>query len=182
MKYYSRDDLKKILSSASENIYLDIGCGARKKQDHIGVDKISVEGVDINCDIEAGLPIADNSVDGIYSNYFLEHVKDLIFVFQEIYRVCKNGARVELLVPYYTSINAFKDPTHRQFFTEETFKYFSKDKWYGSDYNINTNFRLLEIKYHYSRIVKLFPFFKKYIRRHIINSVGAMTVKLEVIK
>ena len=166
----------------NKKIFLDLGCGSRKKDGYIGMDVNYLKGVDIIADADNGLPLKDNVIDGIYSNYFLEHTKDLIRVFQEIYRVSKHKAVVTIIVPYYTSINAFKDPTHKQFFTEETFKYFSKDKWYGSDYNINTNFRLLEIKYHYSRIVKLLPFFKKYIRRYIMNSVGAMTVKLEVVK
>ena len=103
-------------------------------------------------------------------------------MFQEIYRVCKNGARVIMTVPYYTSINAFKDPTHKQFFTEETFKYFSADRWYGSDYKINTNFKVINIEYHYSSIAKFMPFLKKYIRRYVVNSVGAMTVTLEAVK
>lgn len=166
----------------NKKIFLDLGCGNRKKDGYIGIDVSYLKGVDIIADADNGLPLKDNTVDGVYSNYFLEHTKDLVGVFQEIYRVSKREAIVTIIVPYYASINAFKDPTHRQFFTEETFKYFSKDKWYGSDYNINTDFRVLEIKYHYSRIANLFPFFKKYIRRHVINSVGAMTVKLKVIK
>lgn len=171
-----------MIDNKNKKIFLDLGCGNRKKEGYIGMDRYLLKGVDIVSDIDKGLPFKDDVIEGVYSNYFLEHTIDLIFTFQEIYRVCKNKALVVLTVPYYTSINAFKDPTHKNFFTEETFKYFSRDKWYGSDYKINTNFRLLDIEYHYSRLVKILPFFKKYIRRHIINSVGAMTVKLEVIK
>ncbi len=161
---------------------IDLGCGSRKQDGHIGIDRHCFKGVDLIADIDKAIPLKDNTVEGIYSSYFLEHTTNLILVFQEIYRVCKNKAFVVITVPYYASINAFKDPTHRNFFTEDTFRYFSKEKWYGSDYKINTNFKVLNIKYHYSRIASLFPFLKKYIRRYIINSVGAMTVKLEVVK
>ena len=168
--------------SNGTNIYLDLGCGDRKKNGYTGLDRYCFDGVDIVTDINRSIPLKENTVDGLYSNYFLEHTTDIIAVFQEIYRVCKNKAMIEITVPYYSSINAFKDPIHKQFFTEETFKYFSDEKWYGSDYKIKTNFKVHNIEYHYSRIVKVLPFPKKYIRRHIINSVGAMTVKLEVIK
>lgn len=165
-----------------KKIFLELGCGSRKKNGYIGLDRYYFDGVDVVTDIDKGLPFKDNSVDGIYSNYFMEHTTNLVHMFQEIYRVCKAGAVVTMTVPYYTSINAFKDPTHKQFFTEETFKYFSKNKWYGSDYKINTDFKVLNIEYHDSRLVKVLPFFKKYIRRFVINAVGAITVRLEVIK
>ena len=165
-----------------KKLFLDLGCGSRKKSGCVGVDRCCLSGVDVVTDTDKGLPFKDNSLDGIYSNYFMEHTSDLIRMFQEMYRVCKAGAVVTMTVPYYTSINAFKDPTHKQFFTEETFKYFSKDKWYGSDYKINTDFKVMDIQYHDSGIVRIMPFFKKYIRRFVINAVGAITVKLKVVK
>lgn len=164
-----------------EKVYLDLGCGRRKRPGYIGVDKSGLDGIDLVCNLEKGIPLRDNCVDRIFANYFFEHVRNLVFLFQEIYRVCRDGAVVEFVVPYYASINAFKDPTHCNFFTEETFKYFSKDKWYGSDYRIDTNFEMVNIKYHYSNLIKQLPF-KKYLRRYIFNSVGAMEVELRVIK
>lgn len=165
----------------TKKIYLDLGCGNRKKENYLGIDRCLLKGVDIVADLDKDFPFKDSVIDGIYSNYFLEHVTNLVFIFQEMYRVCKNKALVIITVPYYTSINAFKDPTHKNFFTEETFRYFSRDKWYGSDYNFGIDFRVKKIKYHYSRLAKLLPF-KKYIRRYLMNMVGAMTVELEVIK
>lgn len=180
LKRYTKEELIAILKK--EKVVIDLGCGARRKQDAIGIDKYHCSGVDIVCDIENGIPIEDNSVDKIYATYFLEHVDNLIFTFQEMYRVLVNGGIVELLVPYYTSINAFKDPTHKNFFTEETFRYFSKDKWYGSDYKIGTNFEIVKIKYHYSKVALLLYPLRRYLRRHFLNMVGAMTVTLKVAK
>ena len=129
---------------------IDLGCGNRKKNaSFLGIDKKLFKGVDIVCDVERGIPLRDGCVREVWSNYFLEHTSDIVFVFQELYRVCQDGAKIEFIVPYYNSINAFKDPTHKNFFTEETFRYFSGDKWYGSDYGINTNFEVVNIKYHY---------------------------------
>lgn len=164
-----------------KKVFLDLGCGNRKNKGYLGLDRYYFKGVDIVADVDKGIPLKDNIIDGIYSNYFLEHTTNLIFVFQEIYRVCKNEAIVELLVPYYASINAFKDPTHKQFFTEETFKYFTRGTDYGSDYNINTNFKILKIRYYYSNLIKYLPF-RRYLRRYLFNVVGALSVTLEVVK
>jgi len=162
--------------------FLDLGCGTRPKEGCIGIDRQCLQGVGIVADIDYSLPLKDDSVEGICSNYFMEHSADITFLFKEIYRVCKNGATVELTVPYYASINAFKDPTHKTFFTEDTFRYFSKDQWYGSDYKIGVDFQLIKIKYHYSKIALiLFPL-RKYLRRHFLNMAGAMTVTLKAVK
>lgn len=168
--------------SESKKVFLDLGCGVRKRDGFLGIDRRYFKGVDLVADVDKSLPFKDNVIGAIYSNYFLEHTTDLLAIFQEIYRVCKDGAIVEFIVPYYTSINAFKDPTHKQFFTEETFRYFTQDKWYGSDYNIGTNFKIEKIKYHYSKIVLILYPFRRYLRRHFLNMAGAMTVILKVVK
>ena len=159
-----------------DKIYLDLGCGTRKRNGCIGVDRVQLEGVDIVHDLKEGIPMKDNSVEKVYATYFLEHMDNVIFMFQEMYRVLTDGGTVELLVPYYNSVNAYKDLTHKHFFSEDTFKYFSDDKWYGSDYGINTNFDIVKIKYHYSKLVPPWMPFKKYLRRHFMNLVGAMEV------
>ena len=177
---YARKKLESI--AGKDKVFIDLGCGTRKKEGTIGIDKFPAPGVDIVCDIEKGIPVEDGSVDKIYTTYFLEHVSNLIFVFQEMYRVLVDGGVVELLVPYYTSINAFKDPTHKHFFTEETFKYFSREKWYGSDYGIKTDFEVVKIKYYYSKLILPWMPFKKYLRRHFMNLVGAIEVSLKAKK
>jgi len=74
-------------------LLLDIGCGTNKKQGYIGIDRVKLPGVDVVCDIEEGLPFKDNTVDGIRVIQVLEHVRDLIFVLEEFWRVCKEFIR-----------------------------------------------------------------------------------------
>ena len=105
---------------------IDLGCGDNKRKDFIGVDKVDLQGVDIVCDIDKGsLPLDDNSVEEIFSMHFMEHVDDVVAVMEELWRVSKNGARIVIAVPYFTSVGAFRDPTHKHFFTYETFDYFT---------------------------------------------------------
>lgn len=149
IKIYSSNDLREFLPQREVPIFIDLGCGARKREGHIGVDTAQLEGVDIVCNLEEGIPFEDNTIDGIYSNFFFEHVSNVIFLFQEIYRICKKDAIIEFRVPYYQSVTQYKDPTHRAIIMPEMMRYFSDDKWYGSDYGINTNFKLIEVKYDY---------------------------------
>ena len=81
---------------------LHIGCGYIKKEGFINIDKSPDVNPDMIIDIEKELPFPDNSVDEIFSNRVLEHVRPEYwsFVLDEIYRVCKNGAIIELHLPF----------------------------------------------------------------------------------
>ncbi|MBU2575131.1 MAG: class I SAM-dependent methyltransferase [Elusimicrobia bacterium] len=196
MNRYSTDNLKKLIPGGADKgkIFLDLGCGARKRPGHIGVDSVKLEGVDIVCDIEKGLPFEDNSVDAVWSNFLFEHVSDTIFLFKELYRICRNGALVEFRIPYYQSVTQYKDPTHKAIIVPEMFQYFTTKKWYGSDYGINTDFRLLEVQYDYLPPFDLFAGRKLFFlwpitypallfaRRFLWNVVHSITVKLRVVK
>ncbi len=123
---------------------LDIGCGKNKRAGFIGLDRVRMPGVDVVCDLDKGnIPLADNSVEEVYSMHFMEHVFDLLFVMGEVWRVCTHGAKVTIAVPYFTSVGAFRDPTHRQFFTFETFDHFTDTKTLPSFYS-EARFRIVQ--------------------------------------
>ncbi len=125
---------------------LDIGCGTRKKEGFKGVDILPLEGVDYVCDLEKKLPFEDNSVEEIFCSHTLEHIHNFPELMAEFWRVCKPGAKVRILVPYFRSERAFRDPTHVRFFTYLTFNYFSRsDK--VPHYNFQNNFKLINKKY-----------------------------------
>jgi len=44
---------------------------------------------------------------------------------EELWRICRDGARITVRGPYYKSHYAFGDPTHRHFFTENSFVFFA---------------------------------------------------------
>jgi len=115
---------------------LNLGCGNKKKTGFKGVDKVKLPAVDFVCDIEREkIPVKDNSVSEVYSRYFFEHVDDLISLMEEVWRVSEDGAKLTVIVPYFKSIGAFKDPTHKRFFTYETFDYFTDTKKLPSYYS-----------------------------------------------
>ena len=82
---------------------LNLGCGRDIKEGYINVDMEKLPGVDIVANVEKGLPIEDNSIDEVYTAHFLEHVYDLHGVIEEIYRICKDKAKVIIRVPHFTT-------------------------------------------------------------------------------
>ena len=102
---------------------LDLGCGPCKQPGHVGIDQYPFPGVDVQRDLRRGLPFDDDSVDSIHSQHTLEHLQgeDLIFVIEEMWRVCKAGAEWTIIVPDATSPNMHKDPMHCSYWYEESF-------------------------------------------------------------
>lgn len=116
------------------NCLLDVGCGTNKKEGFLGVDKVKLPELDIICDIELGMPFKDSTIEGIRVMQVLEHVKNLIFVMEEFWRVCKPGAKIEVLVPFWNRVAAFRDPTHVRFFTYRTFDHFTEESRFPNHY------------------------------------------------
>jgi SAM-dependent methyltransferase len=124
---------------------IDLGSGRVRRKGYLSIDRIWNKEVDVVCDMEERLPFADNSIDGVFSRHLFEHIRNLIPLFEEVYRVCKPGARVIINVPYYTSIKAYKDPTHVNFFTEKTFEYFVGNSWENFVFPFIGSFRIVMI-------------------------------------
>ena len=81
-------------------------------------------------------PWEDNSVDGVLFNHSLEHLGQNSRVFlgmmKELYRVCRNGAEIEINVPHPRHDNFITDPTHVRIITPGTLQLFDRelnDEW-----------------------------------------------------
>lgn len=106
---------------------VDIGCGDSKPDGFVGVDICPGANVDIVADISQTFPFEDNSVDELRAYDVIEHLPDRINTMNEIWRVCKPGAMVDLVVPSTDGRGAFQDPTHISFWNINSFRYFSVD-------------------------------------------------------
>ena len=113
----------------SEHIKLDLGCGNKKiAKDYLGLDLIDNQEVDIVGDILEILKLfPDNSVDRIYSNHCLEHLKNLSDVITECSRILKIKSKLEVIVPHFSNPYYYSDPTHKNYFGLYTFSYFAKN-------------------------------------------------------
>jgi SAM-dependent methyltransferase len=106
---------------------IDLGCGSAKREGFIGLDSVVGPGVDHVLDLTRDrFPFDDDTVDHVFSAHFLEHITAPNHVFQEIARVCRDGARIEVWTPYAFSNDAFVYG-HLTFLTEEPWLHFCCD-------------------------------------------------------
>lgn len=102
---------------------LNLGCGRDYRPGWVNVDGNDEVRLDCRCEFAEGLPFATDSVDAILLDNVLEHVPRtaLIPFLEEAHRVCRSGAIIEIFVPHYTGMWAFKHITHYSFFGVGTF-------------------------------------------------------------
>ena len=120
---------------------LNIGCGRNILKDWVNVDSAPLPGVDIVRDLETCdgsrlfYEIPDNSVDEILCSHVLEHIRNLLPLVEELWRVAAPGAIMTVRVPYGSSDDAWEDPTHVRAFFLQSLSYFSQPYYWRADYN-----------------------------------------------
>ena len=123
---------------------LDIGCGISKKNNYLGVDKLSLPGVDYVHDLDTfPYPFKDNSVDEIWMDQVLEHLNDPVKVVEELFRICKDKTKIVIGVPYFRSFYSTIDPTHKNFFGTYWFNYFDPRHNFSKRYQYSTSLFLI---------------------------------------
>jgi len=95
-------DLEKALDG-DQPVIIELGCGKKKKQDRISIDKVNLPGVDIVADLEEGLAfLPDGSVDEIHCRSVLEHIANFETLMADMVRVLKPGGKC--LITFFLSI------------------------------------------------------------------------------
>ena len=65
---------------------IDFGCGSSKKEGYIGVDILSMPGVDIVHNLaQFPYPFEDNEIDEIWMDQVLEHIPNPLLVIEELF-------------------------------------------------------------------------------------------------
>jgi len=140
---------------------LDLGCGKSPKN-LFNADLVF--GVDIRNDLEHGIvkadlalepiPFPDMCFNFVTAHDFIEHVPRIIYMptrrncfvelMSEIWRVLKPGGRFLSVTPAYPNPAAFRDPTHVNIITDETFPiYFAGDEPAGVMYGFRGRFGMI---------------------------------------
>lgn len=105
-----------------------MGCGRAKTPGAIGVDANRQSDADLLHDLEmVPYPFRDNSFERVICNGIIEHLDDVVAVMEELHRICCSGAVISITTPYFTSVDAFTDPTHKHYFSSRSFDYFTGD-------------------------------------------------------
>lgn len=142
---------------------LDIGCGLTPRN---LFNATEVFGIDVRDDLDLNIVSADLTVDPIpfpddYFDFvsavdFLEHIPRLIYVphrrnafvelMNEVWRVLKPQGQFLSFTPAFPNPAVFRDPTHVNFITEETFTlYFDNvNRWAATHgYGFKGSFQIL---------------------------------------
>lgn len=203
----SADDLESISMGRSERlaslksgpIRLNIGCGNNMLPDHINIDRQPEVGPDISFD--AGTerwPFDDSTVDAAVFSHSLEHVGDgFEHLMRELYRVCRNNAKVKIAAPHPMHDWFLTDPTHVRPLLPASFELLDREKcirqtmsgdrktplalYWGVD------FQVISAKYHldaaYQQLEtqgRIVP--RDVAIRHCSNVVAEMEIELQVRK
>ncbi len=100
---------------------LYIGCGAKRKQGYVNCDISKAVKPDVVVDVcNLSEKFKQNSIDEIFTEHTIEHVKDFEKAMSEIHKVLKKSGRAYIVVPYATIPSAYH-PHHKWYFTKESF-------------------------------------------------------------
>jgi SAM-dependent methyltransferase len=137
---------------------LDVGCGNNKIPGAIGIDVVPGTQADIVHDLNlTPWPLDSDRFDVVRLWSVLEHLRDVVAVVGEVYRVSRAGATVIIGVPHFSSVNAYSDPTHAHLFSASFMDYFIEGSELSRAYGFysKARFRLDE------RRVTLSPFWSR---------------------
>ena len=155
-------ELKRLMQSP---IRLNLGCGAKKEPGWLNVDAVPENFADLTWDMtQRPWPLSDNSVGEVRVSDVVERLgEQLSVVFQELYRVCMNDARITVNIPHPRHDKFLSDPTYKRALLPESFEMLDRDKcrqWQirgelKSPLAIywNVDFRLEHIQYAPDRVV-----------------------------
>jgi hypothetical protein len=110
---------------------LNLGCGADRRAGYLNVDRYGDP--DLLFDLEQHpWPWEDNSTSRVILKHVLEHLgkttEDYLRIIQELYRICTDGARIDVIVPHPRHDTFLDDPTHVRAVTPASLHLFSKSK------------------------------------------------------
>jgi methyltransferase family protein len=183
---------------------LNLGCGSSKMQGWVNVDKIAASNPDQVVDLEAlPWPWPDDSADEILLSHVLEHLGRRTDVYlgiiKELYRICRNGATVTIIVPHPRHDFFLDDPTHVRTITPDGLAMFSQKQnrewmakgaantplgiYHGVDFAFASVKDMLD-EYWHSRVQRreIKPDELNFAARHYNNVVAQTTIVLKAVK
>jgi hypothetical protein len=130
--------MKKIKKTNMKDVIkINLGCGKEIKEGFDGVDIVDFGQKHI-LDIRKGLPFKDNSVDEVYSRYFVPCLTNYgnkferVKFFNELYRVMKPDAIATIIVPAWNAAGGYGNPTFQEPLYEGALLFLNKE-WRGTN-------------------------------------------------
>ena len=162
---------------------LDFGCGRKKYPGSIGIDIAANSAADVKRDLNKfPYPFKKNAFDFIWCHHSLEHVNDILKTMEELHRISKPGAIIEVHVPHAIQAGAMAHLDHKRTFKLDTFDIF--DPQYSEAQHSNELYSHLKFKVIYKRLSyrncgysRTDNFKGRWITNWIIHSIDIMSNK-----
>ncbi|HNX11615.1 MAG TPA: methyltransferase domain-containing protein [Paludibacteraceae bacterium] len=91
-----------------------------------GYETVDLKDADVICDLNEPWPYADSSVGVIRAFDVFEHLSDPLHTMKEVQRILAPGGWLICQVPSTDGRGAFQDPTHKSYWNENSFFYYTK--------------------------------------------------------
>jgi SAM-dependent methyltransferase len=115
---------------------LNLGCGTVAQPGCVNVDIVDYPGVDVVHDLDVTpWPFPDNQFAQVYAKHVFEHLRYPVAFMQQAHRVLSPGGLLHIEVPDWQSKNAYTDPTHVRFCTDETWDYWTVGTGFHGKWN-----------------------------------------------
>jgi len=127
-----------MVAKSSNPRRLNVGCGRNIREGWTNLDMAQLPGVDIVANLEQcaedPLPLDDDSFDEFLLSHVIEHIHQPLPLMQDLWRIAKPGARLNIHVPHGANDDAWEDPTHVRPYFLSSFGYFSQPFYWRADY------------------------------------------------
>ena len=165
---------------------LNLGCGDDIKKGYINVDSCKLPRVDVVCNLEKKFPFKSDSADEVIAENIIEHLNEPYKFMEEIWRVCKDNAKVLIVAPHvHNRVLDGKLPHKRPGINAYTFG--SLDEGQRYNYYSKMRFKIIQIKYKLFYLHFLTSFLEKhlYLTEYIVGrwvGIDSCQVELRAIK
>lgn len=166
---------------------LDLGCGDNKKKGFTGLNFPETSETDIVHDLtEFPYPFDENQVETLYCDNVLEHFSrdEISEIMAELFRICENGAELEIRVPHYMNENAMAG-NHKSYFSSQSFDCYLRSHEYPVK-GITQGFVVNDTDYIWrdQKIVSILRYLvpESWVRKFVPNTVDEVVFHLEVDK
>ncbi len=121
-KVKSMKETQMFYIKTNSEVRLNLGCGRTPMPDFINVDCEPSQYTDFIWNLNnMPYPWKTSSISVVALHHILEHLDNPKAVMEEIWRICKDRARVSIKIPWYKRKSVLWNPEHKYDFAPEWF-------------------------------------------------------------